>query len=829
MKTRAMTSNTGEVLEEWFSHCGWTPFLFQKEAWQAYLEAQSGLIHAPTGLGKTYAIWGGLLWEGLQEMERKGSNPDSFSDIRMLWITPLRALAGDTASSLRRPLEFLGLPWTVEVRTGDTSSSVKRRQREKLPTALITTPESLSLLLSYPDWKRLFRSLRCVVVDEWHELLGTKRGVQTELGIARLKSGLKSSPRIWGLSATLGNLDQAAQVLLGKNSVSGKLIQGKADKRIEISTLQPENLERFPWAGHLGIRLLPQVIQRIESARTTLVFTNTRSQTEIWYRSITEARPDWGTSVAAHHGSIEKELRDRVEEQLNNGDLKAVVCTSSLDLGVDFTPVDQVIQIGSPKGVARLMQRAGRSGHQPDAVSRIVGVPTNGFELIEFAAARASMERGEIEDRIPLKEPLDVLLQHIVTCGLGGGFQGEALFREIQSTYAFQNLREEVWKWCLDFASRGGEALRAYPQFSKLEVSGEEYRLHDRRLSQQHRMSIGTITSDAEVQVVLQKGGRLGSVEESFISRLKPGAVFSFAGRKLRLVRFRDLKATVQLAQKAKGSVPSWQGGRSPLSTELARSVWNTLEHGLDSGEQAPELRIARPILEVQAAWSLIPSQDDFLVERTSTRNGLHTSFFPFAGRLVHEGLAALVAFRLSREVPLSIRVTPNDYGFSLLTQKSFPLEAEAIRRWFSAQRLLEDLLACLNETELARRQFREIARVAGLVLQGFPGNRKTQRQVQVSSGLLFDVFDRYDPENLLLNQARREVLERQLEYSRLEQVIGRLEQKDLRIRETDRLTPLSFPLWADQIGETLSSESRLERIESMVSRLESLAGEPKG
>lgn len=814
-----------ERLQGWFSGRGWTPFTFQRKAWAAYRNRQSGLIHAPTGLGKTYAVWGGLLLEGLEAGEA-GATPALPPSLRLLWITPLRALAGDTAESLRRPLDDLGLPWSVEVRTGDTSSSVKRRQRRRLPTALITTPESLSLLLSYPDWKPLFQGLRCVVVDEWHELLGTKRGVQAELGIARLKSGLERPPRVWGLSATLGNLAQAGQVLLGEASVSGKLIQGVADKRIEIDTLIPQSLERFPWAGHLGLRLLPQVIEQIEKARTTLVFTNTRSQTEIWFRSLVEERPDWAGCLAAHHGSIGKEIRDSVEARLKTGDLKAVVCTSSLDLGVDFSPVDQVIQIGSPKGVARLMQRAGRSGHQPGAVSRIVGVPTNGFELVEFAAARNSMLRGAIESRLPLEQPLDVLLQHIVTCGLGGGFHREALYHEIRTTYAYRELGEEVWNWCLDFASRGGEALKAYPQFSKLACQGETYWLEDRRLSQQHRMSIGTITSDAEVQIVLQKGGRLGSVEESFISRLNPGAAFSFAGRRLKLVRFKDLKATVQPAKQASGAVPNWQGGRSPLSTELADSVRRTLEGGVSGRKPSPEMVAARPLLEVQAAWSKLPQEHDLLVERTPTRNGLHTSFFPFAGRLVHEGLAALVAHRLSREIPLSIRVTPNDYGFSLLTRKSFPLNEGTIRTLFSGDRLLEDLLECLNETELARRQFREIARVAGLVLQGFPGNRKSHRQVQVSSGLLFDVFDRYDPENLLLHQARREVLERQLEFTRLQRVIQGLKGKAVSIQLTDRLTPLSFPLWADQIGETLSSETRLERIEGMLSRLESLAGD---
>lgn len=815
-----------ERLIEWFGEQGWTPFPFQKECWEAYASGGSGLVHAPTGLGKTYAVWGGALLRGLRrEQEREGSGAAASG--LFLWITPLRALAGDTAASLRRPLEALGLNWSVEVRTGDTSAAVKRRQRERLPTALVTTPESLSLLLSYPDWRRLFRGLEGMVVDEWHELLGTKRGVQTELGLARLRHLLGPKLRIWGLSATLGNLEEAKAVLLGGAKEDGLLIRGVAEKRIEIRTLIPDNLERFPWAGHLGIRLLPQVVDQIASARTTLVFTNTRSQTEIWYRSILDARPDWEGRIGVHHGSVERELRDAVERKLDNGGLQAVVCTSSLDLGVDFTPVDQVIQIGSPKGIARLMQRAGRSGHQPGAVSRIIGVPTNGFELVEFASAREAMLRGEIESRQPLESPLDVLLQHLATCALGGGFEPSGLLKELRDTHAYRDLGEAMWAWCLEFSTTGGKALGAYPQFSKLipDEAGR-IRLEDRRLSRQHRMSIGTITSDAEVQVVLQRGGRLGSVEESFVSRLKPGMQFSFAGRRLELVRFREMKATVRPARGRKGSVPSWQGGRSPLSTELSEAVCRALSRGMDPAlEGEPELVAARPLLEIQSRWSRIPERGDFLVESTKTRSGQHVCFFPFAGRLVHEGLAALVAYRLTRRRALSVRVTPNDYGFSLISEDPIPLEREEIQALFAPEDLLPDLLDCLNATELARRQFREIARVAGLVQQGFPGERKTNRQVQVSSGLLFDVFARYDPENLLLEQARREVLEKQLEFRRLERAIHSIGERTLRVHPTERLTPLAFPLWADQIGESVSSETRVDRIEKMLARLEKAAG----
>ena len=671
----------------------------------------------------------------------------------------------------------------------------------------------------------MFQTLQCVVVDEWHELLGTKRGVQTELALARLREAQGKSLRIWGLSATLGNLNEAMGVLLGNRAESGRHVRGAFQKRVEVKTLIPENMERFPWSGHLGIKLLPAVIRQIEQAKTTLVFTNTRSQTEIWYQSILGEKPSWAGQLAAHHGSIERDLRDAVERDLDSGKLKAVVCTSSLDLGVDFTPVEQVIQIGSPKGVARLMQRAGRSGHQPGATSRIYGVPTNALELIEFAAAREAMERGEIESRIPIRRPLDVLVQHLVTCGLGGGFEEQALQEEIQSTYAFSNLDAADWSWALDFAARGGKALKAYPQFARLLEDEDRFLMQDRRLSQQHRMSIGTITSDTEVTVKLQRGGTLGRIEETFVSRLKPGDVFNFAGRKVELVRFRSMTATVKLATRRKGAVPSWQGGRSPLSTELALAVWRKLDPVGSRVDPDPEMLAAQPILRIQSEWSALPDRGQLLVESTHTRTGFHVSFFPFGGRLVHEGLATLAAFRLSREQPISIRVTPNDYGFSIQTPESFELSVALVRRLLTGDGLLEDLLECLNATELARRQFREISRVAGLVMQGFPGREKSQRQLQVSSGLLFDVFSKYEPDNLLVEQARREILERQLELTRLSALIERIASLEVLLKETRRLTPLAFPLWADQLGESLSSESRTDRIQKMVASLEEEAG----
>ena len=364
------------LVETWLSAKGWKPFAFQRAAWDAYLCGDSGLVHAATGMGKSYAVWLGIVEECLREQmayaaAHGGELPDAGEPLplRALWITPMRALANDLVNNLSVPIHALDLPWSIELRTGDTTQSMRKKQRLRLPTTLVTTPESLSLLLSYPEARKLFQTLRCVVVDEWHELLETKRGVQTELGLARLRSWLPNL-RTWGLSATLANLEQALGVLLGQSPDAttpppGVLIPGDTQKDMAIETILPPDIERFPWAGHLGLKLLKQTVERIEAARSTLVFTNTRSQCEIWFSAILHARPDWAGSMALHHGSLDRDIREYVEGRLRLGDLKCCVCTSSLDLGVDFSPVDQVLQIGSPKGIARLLQRAGRSGHQP--------------------------------------------------------------------------------------------------------------------------------------------------------------------------------------------------------------------------------------------------------------------------------------------------------------------------------------------------------------------------------------------------------------------------------------------------------------------------------
>jgi len=822
---------------DWFASAGWRAFEFQCEVWAAYLHGESGLIHSATGTGKTLAAWMGPIAEWIAENpDARGSvgKREESPGLRVLWITPLRALAADTAGSLIQPLDALGVPWTVEVRTGDTTQSLRAKQAKQLPTALVTTPESLTLMLTRDDVAELFADLRCIVVDEWHELMSTKRGVQTELALARLRS-LKPDLRTWGVSATLGNLDEAMATLVGVDAQrepshpsphTPRLVQGAVGKPITIDTILPKNVTRFPWAGHFGTQMVPAVIEAIEEGGTCLVFTNTRAQAEIWYQTILDNRPEWKDVIGLHHGSLDREVRDRVEFGLKDGTLRAVVCTSSLDLGVDFTPVDRVLQVGTPKGVARLLQRAGRSGHRPGVPSRVTCVPTHAFELMDIAAARDAAQQGRIEAREGLPKPLDVLAQHAVTIAAGTGFRSEELLAEIRSTYAYRELTDEEWDWVLDFVVRGGESLRAYPEYRRV-VQGDDgvYRVEDKDIAKRHRMSIGTIVSDAAMQVQYVGGGRLGTVEESFLSRLKPGDRFLFAGRALEFVRVKDMTAWVRRAPSVKGAVPRWMGSRLPLSSELSHAIREELERARNGELASPEMQALAPILELQARWSAIPAEDELLVERVETREGHHLFFYPFEGRLVHEGLAALFAFRLSRLTPITFTMAANDYGFELLAPDPAPLETALERGLLSPEHLGRDIAESLNSVEMAKRQFREIARIAGLVFQGFPGMNKSAKQIQASSGLFYDVFARYDPHNMLLQQANREVLERQLEQSRLAQALDRISAAKLLLTEPKRPTPLCFPILVDRMRETVTSESLQDRIEKMTVRLEREAG----
>lgn len=954
------------LAEAWLATRGWRPFPFQRQVWQAIAQGRSGLLHATTGAGKTYAVWLGALQafgtegqpttrtkkrqsDGIASAESRGADTDTTTTgslspaedpangkraharakappsepLTVLWLTPMRALAADTLKALRTPLDELAAThpvlarWTSGARTGDTGSAERGAQSRRLPTVLVTTPESLSLLLARADAQELLSSLRLVVADEWHELLGNKRGVQVQLALARL-AGWNPSLRVWGMSATLGNLPEAQEALLaplGTQALAeGVQVQGQVDKKLVVDTLLPDHPERFSWAGHLGLRMLPAVVRELESTSTTLVFVNVRSQAELWYKAILDARPDWAGELAIHHGSLDRGVREWVEAGLKEGRLRAVVCTSSLDLGVDFLPVERVLQIGSAKGIARLLQRAGRSGHAPGRPSRITLVPTHSLELVEAAAARAAVQAGEVEMRASPRRPVDVLVQHLVTVALGGGFEPEALYAEVRRTVAYRDLPRAVWQWCLDFVHRGGPSLAAYPDYQRVAPDDEGiWRMPSARLARRHRSNIGTIVSDASMAVQVLHGARLGTMEESFLSRLSPGDCFVFAGQVLEMVKIEDMTAYVRRAARGRPTVPRWAGSRMPLSTVLADFVVQQLALAAAGRYGSPELRCVRPLLDVQQRWSALPTPGTLLAETLRTREGWHLFVYPFAGRHAHTGLASLFAWRAAQGEAGTFSIAVNDYGLELLsaTERDWAAllpellrvravatqpdgdahagdasgeagatqapggmdapdvpdgriaarEALAIRNTANAARaeaedaagngaeidgddggddtpgsrgaadpdaerhaLLHEVLASLNATEMARRRFREIARVSGLIFQSHPGERRSARQLQASSQLFFEVFRKYDTGNMLLRQADEEVLSQELDVAQLLAALRRMQAQELVVKPLTRPSPFAFPLMIERFREKLTNEDLADRIARMLAQLDTAA-----
>ena len=796
-----------------FSRRKWKVWKFQAQAIEAFQNGESGLVSVPTGMGKTFAAVLGPIEKILEEK----TSTEEKSGLRILYISPLKAVSRDIEKAILEIRDELGGEFQIGSRTGDTSSYQRAKQKIKLPEFLITTPESLSLLLCDKEAKNNFSQLTSVIVDEWHELLGTKRGTQTELLLARLRQW-NPEIRVWGLTATLGNLAQAAEVLCPQNK-SVRIITGEMDKAIVVESLIPKAIDNFPWAGHLGLSMLPQVLERIHPERSTLFFTNTRSFAERWYRAVTDAKPEW--KMALHHGSLDRKERERVEQGLKDGSIKLVVTTSSLELGVDFPQVEEVFQIGSPKGVGRIIQRAGRASHQPGCPSRIIFIPTHVWELVEISALRDAVHLGKVESRFPLRAPLDVLSQHLITCAMGGGFVAEEMFAEVRMAYSYRDLAREDFDWILGMVSDGGQVLHSYPQYRKLFLEDGRWRPRDARVGQLHKLNIGTITSDSSVQVKFMRGQTIGQVEEGFMAKLRRGDRFHFAGRTLVFVMMKDLQAFVRLAPDSKNAVATkWMGSRIPLSSELSQALREEIGQAARGKLGSAEMKALKDLFRMQSEISKIPTADRVLAETFESRDGYHLFLYPFEGRQVHEGLASLLAFRFSQIVPNSFSVAMNDYGLEILSARPFDFQmALQDHNLFSILTLRDDILRAVNMAELARRQFREIARIAGLTFSNYGAKFKSSRQVQASSGLIYDVLRENEPSNLYLRQAEGEVKDRQFEESRLAQTLLRLEKTSLEFVAIKRPSPLSFPLIVDRLGARLSSETIGERVERLKAR----------
>jgi len=810
-----------KLVKDWFHSKNWKPFKYQKDTWGAFLDGESGLLNAPTGSGKTYALWIPAVLEVITHMKTQ-KQPKG---LHIIWVTPLRALAKDIQRALQLFIDENGLDWKVASRTGDTSTQLRNQQLKSPPTCLITTPESLHIIFSQSTSIRFFNSVQTIIVDEWHELLSTKRGVQTELAIARIRSLSSHNVKVWGISATIGNLEEALDVLLGDNKVNKKtIIRTAINKKTKIETIIPEKLERFPWYGHLGIKLLHQILPIIDASQTTLLFTNTRSQTEIWYKEILNSKPEYAGVMAMHHGSIDNQLRIWVEEALNEGKLKLVVCTSSLDLGVDFSPVETIIQVGGPKGISRFLQRAGRSGHQPGKVSKIYFVPTHSLELVEAAALKTAEAKKIHENRHPIENPLDVLVQYLVTISVGTGFNENEILREIKSTYAYRNITEKEWKWALQFITSGGKSLSNYSEYSKVHTEHGRYRVESRRTKTRHRLSIGTIVGDPVLSVRFKTGGYLGTIEESFISSLNPGNTFWFSGRPLEYLYIKDMTVYVKLSKNKGGRIPAWGGGRLPLSSKLADLIKMKLDDAQHDRYEGIEMNKVKPLLELQKKWSFIPGQSRLLIEKTTSDHGYHIFIYPFEGRFVHEILSALVAYRISRIKPFSFSIAMNDYGFELLSDQEIPIEDALELDLFSLDNLLNDIDACINNSGLAKMKFRDIATIAGLIFKGYPGRSMTNKHLQSNSSLLYEVFHQYDPSNLLIKQAKDEVITLQLDLKRLIDALTRINKQEIILKQTERITPFAFPIMADRLRQNLTTEKVSDRILRLQKALESAA-----
>jgi ATP-dependent Lhr-like helicase len=797
---------------DFFTSKGWRPLAFQLQCWDAHADGKSGLLNAPTGSGKTYA----LAIPILQHIAANSSQ--NKSTLNAIWITPIRALANDLKLAITEAANTIVPSATIAVRTGDTSTKERQQQKKNAPDFLITTPESLQLMIAQKGAKEVLCHVSDIVVDEWHELLGNKRGALLELALAYFRT-LNPGIRIWGISATIGNLEQARQVLLGENTQHYKnscLIKADIQKQVEVVSILPDDMDKFPWAGHLGIKLIDKIIPLLNQAKSTLIFTNTRAQSEIWYQHLLQNAPHLAGQMAMHHGSISNDMRSWVEESLHRGELKVVVCTSSLDLGVDFRPVEQIIQIGGPKGIARFLQRAGRSGHQPGAVSRIYFVPTHAIELMEASAMRKAIEQQKMESKIPVVRAFDVLCQYAITRAVGDGLNAEQVYNEVISTHCFSSVTYEEWQSVIHFISQGGDTLFAYDEFKKAEHCDDGLlRVLNRKMAMQHRLSIGTIVSDPAVSVKYMNGTHLGTVEEYFISRMKPGDVFTFAGKTLEIIQFKELSVFVRKVNK-KGAVASWQGGRLPLSNQLSEMLRQGMSDYLLGKTPDAEYHAVKDILEFQNTRSIVPGSHQLLIEKLKSKDGYHVFFYPFEGRNVHEGLSSLVAYRISQLVPISFSLAFNDYGFELLSDQPIPIEQALEEDLFNDNNLFDDILRSINAAEMARRKFRDIANIAGLIFTGYPGKTMKTRHLQASSSLFFNVLSEHEPNHILIRQAYDEVLFDQLEEARLRKALQRIQQQSIELIELSQPSPFAFPIMVDRLREKLSSEKLEDRIRKM-------------
>jgi len=793
---------------DWFSARGWAPRAHQLAVLDHAQRRESVLLISPTGGGKTLA---GFL-PSLVEITERGSG----EGIHTLYVSPLKALAVDIARNLEAPVAEMGLPVTVETRTGDTPHAKRQRQRQKPPGILITTPEQVSLLVADPHAAHLLRGLRTVILDELHSLVTSKRGVLLSLALTRLQALAPEAIRI-GLSATVADPDALRAWLVPSGATPAPLVLGRPGAKPNIRILS--SVERVPWSGHSALYAIPEVYEEIRKAKMTLVFVNTRSQAEVIFQALWEANED-NLPIALHHGSLDVGQRRKVEAAMGEGKLRAVVCTSTLELGIDWGDVDLVVHVGAPKGSSRLLQRIGRSNHRLDLPSEALLVPSNRFEVLECQAALRAAEANAQDTEYPMVKKLDVLAQHILCRAVAGPFHPDALFTEVTSAWTYRNLTREDFDRAVDYVATGGYALRAYERHAKLKAQPDgTLRLSHPRLAMAYRLNMGTIVEDEMLKVRLAHvkrrlgkrvvtGGRvLGEVEEWFLSQLTTGQTFLFAGEVLRFEGIDEFGALATRSNDREPMVPSYQGGKFPLSTHLAARVREMLSDPSQWKQLPPQVK---GWLSLQRFRSAVPKASQMLVETFPRADKHYMVCYPFEGRLAHQTLGMLLTRRLERAGLQPLGFVASEYALVIWMVRDLSLLVSAGRlsldRLFDEDMMGDDLEAWLAESMLMKRTFRYVAIIAGLIERRQPGHEKTARQMTVNTDLIYDVLRSHEPDHLLLRAAWEDAAEGLIDASRLSAMLRRI-RGEIVHKALDTVSPLAVPVLLEIGRESVYGE----------------------
>ena len=793
---------------DWFAGRGWAPHPHQLEMLAAVQDGRDALLIAPTGAGKTLA---GFL-PSLIGLAGRGSLERDFGGLHTLYISPLKALAVDIARNLEAPVREMALEIRCETRTGDTPHAKRTRQRKRPPDILMTTPESLSLLLTYADASRLFGRLRCLIVDELHALMPSKRGDLLALAMARLATLAPEARRI-GLSATVHDEAGARRWLAADaDGEEVRIVRAPPGADPDISIVESE--ARIPWSGHMALHALPAVYAQIRTHRTTLVFVNTRGQAEIVFRQLWRMNDD-GLAIALHHGSLEREQRRKVEAAMARGALRAVVCTSSLDLGIDWGDVDLVIQMGAPKGASRLLQRLGRANHRYAEPSRAILVPGNRFEFMESRAAIEAVHAGELDGEAPREGGLDVLAQHLVGLCCGARPTADDLFAELRRCAPYAGLSRRAFDDVLDFVATGGYALGAYERFKRLTVDEQgRYHIAGPRFARQHRMNAGVIV-EAQMLRVRAGGRNLGQVEEYFVNGLVRGDTFIFAGE---MLEFNEVREMTVHARKARGvdapRVPAYGGGRLPLTTNLADRVRAMIADPAGWGAFPDQVRVW---LDRHAEQSVFPQADGLLVETFPRQGKIYTVAYCFEGRNAHQTLGMLLTRRMERAGLGPLGFVATDYVIAVWSME----RPEDLDGLFDPDMLGDDLEAWMAESTLLKRTFRTVATIAGLIERNHPGQRKTGRQVTFSADLIYNVLRRHEPNHILLRATRQDAATGLTDIRRLGEMLTRVQGR-IRHQKLDRVSPLAVPILLEIGRESVAGEA----VEDLLAREEELVAE---